>query len=150
MKRLYRALIAFVHTLADLPPLIFRLVLAYGFYEPAMQKAKNFDSIVQWFGDDLHIPFPLLNAYMAVATECAGVALMILGLATRLISVPMMVIMLVAIATVHYQHGFAAKDNGFEIPFYYLCMLFSLFVTGPGRISVDYLVKRKFLSQEAE
>ena len=32
----------------------------------------------------------------------------------------LMIVMLVAIFTVHIGNGFAAGDNGFEIPFYYL------------------------------
>ena len=80
---------------------------------------------------------------MAVGTEVAGVILLTLGLATRIISVPLIVVMLVAIKTVHLKNGFACGDNGFEIPFYYMLMLISLIVTGAGRFSVDHLIKRK-------
>jgi putative oxidoreductase len=52
--------------------------------------------------------------------------------------------MLVAIKTVHWENGFAAGDNGYEIPLYYMIMLLSLLFTGAGRISVDYLLARKF------
>ena len=92
-----------------------RLVLAYGFYEPAMNKWNNIDSVGQWFGS-MGIPFPTLNAYMAATTETLGVVLLAFGFLTRIISVPLMVIMLVAIYTVHYANGFSAGDNGFEIP----------------------------------
>ena len=83
---------------------------------------------------------PTLNAYLAALTETAGFVLLFLGLATRIISIPLMFVMLVAIFTVHIGHGFAAGDNGFEIPLYYLLMLFSLLITGPGRISVDAVI----------
>ncbi|MDZ4787281.1 MAG: DoxX family protein [bacterium] len=142
IKKLIQLFLDAVSSLKDFPPLLFRLVLAYGFYEPAMQKFNNFSSIIEWFGS-LGIPFPTLNAYMAVATEVSGVILLTLGLATRFISIPLIVVMLVAIKTVHWQHGFAAGDNGFEIPFYYMLMLISLIITGAGKFSLDYFIKNK-------
>lgn len=123
----------------DLPLLFLRLVLAYGFYMPAMMKLKDVNAIAGWF-ESMNYPFPVLNAYLATITEGMGVILLILGLGTRIISVPLMITMLVAIFTVHFANGFASGDNGFEIPLYYLFMLFTLFILGPGRISVDYLI----------
>ena len=140
IRNLITKYITFVSCLRDLPPLIFRLILAFGFYEPAMKKVMHFSDIVQWFGNDLHIPFPFINAVMAVATECSGVVLLTLGLATRFISVPMMGVMVVAVLTVHLPNGFSCGANGYEVPFYYFFMLFSLIVTGAGRFSLDYLL----------
>jgi len=51
--------------------------------------------------------------------------------------------MLVAISTVPIGNGFEAAANGFEIPLDYLLMLFSLFISGAGRISADYLLQQK-------
>jgi putative oxidoreductase len=131
-----------LNILSDLPPLFFRLVLSYGFYGPATRKLGDIDSIAQWFGS-MNYPLPTLNAYLATITETAGFILLFLGLATRLISIPLMFVMLVAIFTVHFGNGFAAGDNGFEIPLYYLLMIFSLFITGPGRISLDNLIEKQ-------
>jgi putative oxidoreductase len=128
--------------LKDLPPLFFRLILAYGFFGPAMMKWRNINGIADWFGS-IGIPFPTLNAYMAATTEISAVILLPLGLATRIISIPLMFTMIVAIVTVHLGHGFEAGNNGFEIPLYYLLMLFALFVNGAGRISLDYLISEK-------
>ncbi len=127
----------------NLPPLLFRLTLAYGFYNPAMAKLNNIDGIAKWFAG-MNLPLPTLNAYLATTTEVTGVILLALGLATRMISVPLMVVMLVAIFTVHIGNGFEAGDNGFEIPLYYLLILFSLFISGPGKFSLDYLITKKF------
>ncbi len=87
---------------------------------------------------------PVLNAYLSASTEAAGVVLLFLGLGTRLISIPLMVVMLVAIGTVHWANGFEAGSNGFEIPLYYLIMLMTLFFIGPGRISVDAWLKSRY------
>lgn len=129
--------------LKDLPPLIFRAILVYGFYGPAKTKLANIGAVAEWFGQ-IGIPLPTLNAYMAVTTEISGVILLTLGLATRLISIPMMFVMLVAIKTVHLKNGFSCGENGFEVPFYYLCMLFYLMINGPGRISVDHFMRGKW------
>ena len=143
MKQFYKSLLSFVSSLRDLPPLINRFILCFGFYEPARNKLQHFSDIIGWFGQ-LGIPAPTLNAYMAVATECSGILLLFLGLGTRVMCVPMMVVMIVAVATVHWQNGFSCSQNGFEVPFYYFCMLFGLIITGPGRFSIDHLIKQKF------
>lgn len=119
--------------------LLARLAIAYGFYGPAMKKWSDIDSIATWFGT-LGIPFPTLNAYLAASTELLGVVLLTLGLFTRLISIPLMVVMVVAIVTVHLPHGFSAGNNGFEIPLYYFLFL-SLFASlGAGKLSLDHLL----------
>ncbi len=116
-----------------------RLAVAYGFYEPAMMKYKDIESVAGWFGS-MGIPLPLLNAYMAATTEALGVVLLTLGFLTRLISVPLIVVMLVAIFTVHFSNGFSAGDNGFEIPLYYMLFLFLFFSHGAGKFSIDAIL----------
>jgi putative oxidoreductase len=116
-----------------------RLAVAYGFYDPAMQKWSDISSVATWFGS-IGIPFPTLNAYMAASTELVGVVLLTLGLFTRLISIPLMIIMVVAIITVHLVHGFSAGDNGFEIPLYYMMFLAIFASFGAGKLSLDYLL----------
>ena len=100
-------------TLGDLPSLFFRLILAYGFYTPAMMKWGNISGIAEWFGS-MGIPFPTLNAYLAASTEMAAVILLPLGLATRFISIPLIITMVVAIVTVHLSNGFEAGNNGIK------------------------------------
>ena len=119
--------------------LLARLVLAYGFYEPAKMKWSDIGSVAEWF-TTLGIPFPTLNAYMAASTEATGVVLLTLGLFTRLISLPLIVVMIVAILTVHLPHGFSAGDNGFEIPLYYMLFLFIFVTNGAGKFSLDRLI----------
>lgn len=131
-----------VSKLTDLPPLFFRLILAVGFYKPATMKLKNFEGIVEWFGS-MGMPLPKLNAFLATGTETLGVILLLLGLATRLISIPLIIVMIVAITTVHLGNGFDAGNNGWEIPLYYILMLFSLIVTGPGKFSIDNIIQSR-------
>ncbi len=116
-----------------------RLAVAYGFYEPAMMKWADIGAIAEWFGS-IGIPLPMLNAYMAATTEITGVVLLTLGLFTRLISIPLMVVMVVAIVTVHLPNGFGAGNNGFEIPLYYLLFLAIFASFGAGKFSLDHLI----------
>ena len=116
-----------------------RLAIAYGFYEPAMMKFKDIGSVAEWFGS-MGIPFPTLNAYMAASTEVLGVLLLTLGLLTRAISIPLIIIMIVAIVTVHLPNGFSAGNNGFEIPFYYMLFLLTFLSHGAGKFSLDRLI----------
>ena len=122
--------------------LLARLAVAYGFIEPALMKWKDIDAVANWFGT-MGIPFPTLNAYMAATTELLGVILLTIGFLTRLISVPLIVVMVVAITTVHLAHGFSAGDNGFEIPLYYMLFLFIFASHGAGRFSLDYFLFEK-------
>jgi putative oxidoreductase len=126
----------------DLPLLAMRLLLAYGFYGPAMNKLKNINGVISWF-EQMELPMPALNAYMAAATESVGVVLLVLGLGVRFISLPLIVTMLVAIKTVHWSNGFPSGDNGFEIPLYFILMLFTLLIYGGGNLGVDYFLRKK-------
>ncbi len=123
----------------DIALLAVRIILAYGFYNPAISKWQNIEHVAQWFSS-MGYPFPTLSTYLAATAEMAGMILLPFGLLTRLVSIPLMVVMVVAITTVHWGNGFAASDNGFEIPLYYLIMLLVLFAFGAGRISVDHLM----------
>ena len=142
LKTTYYNFVKKLQGLKDLPLLFMRLILAIGFYGPAMMKLKNIGNIAEWFGS-IGIPMPTLNAYLATGTETLGFVLLFLGLGTRIIAIPLIITMIVAIVTVHLGHGFEAGNNGFEIPVYYMIMLFTLVVYGSGKISIDHLLSKK-------
>lgn len=122
--------------------LLARVTIAYGFYEPAINKWNNIDNTAVWF-ESMNIPFPLLNVYITASLESLGVLLLALGLFTRVISLPLIGVMVVAIVTVHLGNGFAAGDNGFEIPLYYLLFLGVFSSFGAGKFSVDNFLFKK-------
>lgn len=99
-----------------LAPLALRLYLVPVFWMAGTQKIANIDSTIEWFGNPdwgLGLPAPELMAYLAAYTEAVGAMLLLLGLATRWISIPLMVTMLVAIFAVHWGNGWAAiADSG--------------------------------------
>ena len=139
MKDLYMKFVHLSRYGQSLALLLARFTVAYGFYGPAMNKWSDMDAIAQWFGS-IGIPFPTINAYMAASTEITGVVLLTLGFLTRIISIPLIVVMIVAIVTVHLPNGFEAGNNGFEIPLYYMLFLFIFITHGAGRFSLDRLV----------
>jgi putative oxidoreductase len=72
-----------------------------------------------------------------------GAILLVLGLGTRLISIPLIITMIVAVKTVHWENGFPSGDNGYEIPLYFMLMLIVLLTFGAGKLSVDHFIKKR-------
>lgn len=142
MKTIYYKITDTLSSLKDIPLLLLRLILAYGFYEPAMMKIKDTQSIVEWF-TSTGIPMPTLNAYLVTYTEFLGFIFLALGFATRIISIPLIIAMIVAIKVAHWENGFSASENGYEIALYYMLMLITLLFNGAGRISIDFLIDKK-------
>jgi putative oxidoreductase len=94
-----------------LAPLLLRLYLAPVMIQAGWTKYQGFSGIVDWFGNDdygLGLPFPMFLAFLATAAELVGGVLLLIGLATRWVTIPLMVTMLVAIFSVHWPHGWAA------------------------------------------
>lgn len=92
-------------------PLFLRLYLAPVMIQAGWTKYQGFAGIVDWFANDdygLGLPFPMLLAFLATAAELVGGVFLLLGLATRWVSIPLMVTMLVAIFLVHWPNGWAA------------------------------------------
>ena len=142
MRTLYNKYVEGTVKLRDLSLLLLRLALAVGFYEPAMMKVKNLAGVAEWFGS-MNYPIPGVSAFISMVAEVSGIILITLGLGTRVAAVPMMFIMVVATFTVHISNGFAAGDNGFEIPLYYFLMLFALVAYGSGKYSLDHLLGKR-------
>jgi uncharacterized membrane protein YphA (DoxX/SURF4 family) len=108
---IHRAIFPRLQYLDGLAPLGLRLYLAYPFWLAGTTKLSGIENTIQWFGNaewGLGLPFPALMAYLAAYTEFIGAWLLLLGLATRWISIPLMITMLVAIFAVHWDHGWFA------------------------------------------
>lgn len=94
-----------------LAPLAMRLYLVPVFWMAGTQKIAGIDNTIEWFGNPewgLGLPFPALLAYLAAYSEAIGALLLLIGLATRWISIPLMITMLVAAFAVHWDNGWAA------------------------------------------
>lgn len=152
---LYESWRAFTRRLERLapvvPPLLLRIVLAYEFWEAGWMKLHG----ENWF-QDLSFPFPFsllsadINWTLATAFELLGPIALVLGIGTRFVSLALMVLTWVAIATVHWPaewhswsellQGYAITDQGYgnyKLPLLYLVMFVPLMFGGAGTLSLD-------------
>jgi uncharacterized membrane protein YphA (DoxX/SURF4 family) len=120
----YQKFIEKLKNFDGLPSLLIRLYLApifimagYGkmqFINPDVTGFANLltsPDIIAWFGNTewgLGLPFPTLLANLATWTEFFGGWLLLVGLLTRLLSIPLMFTMIVAATTVHADNGWFA------------------------------------------
>lgn len=109
ISKRYRQTLALAQQCDGLPPLLVRCYLAPVLLQAGWQKYAYFADTVAWFGaDGLNLPWPWLMALLATTTELVGGVLILIGLATRLAALPLAITMLVAIVTVHAEHGWLA------------------------------------------
>jgi putative oxidoreductase len=89
------------------------------------------------FADPIGIG-PVPSLILAIFAEVVCSFLIVIGIATRLSCIPLIVTMLVAIFYVHATDPLEAK----ELPVLYLLVFVVFFVTGAGKFSVDYLIRK--------
>lgn len=110
---IHNGIFLWLRHLEGLAPLGLRIYLFFVFWEAGTQKLSGIENTINWFDMGLGLPFPALMAYLAAYTEAIGALLLLIGLATRWISIPLMITMLVAIFAVHWDYGWAAiADSG--------------------------------------
>jgi putative oxidoreductase len=146
--RCYQALIT-VASLFQSPFLLaVRLYWGWQFFLDGKGKLLHLQKITDYFGHDLHIPFPHFNAFLASATECIGGLLLLAGLGSRLIALPLMFTMIVAYLTAEIdtvKHIFSNPDKFVTAdPFLYLLASAIILVFGPGVFSIDWILSRKY------
>ena len=102
------------------------------------------------FFQSLGIPFPHAQAMLAGATECFGGLLLLAGLCSRLVSIPLMILLSVAYLTADLDKVkmiFSDPDKFLTADeFLFLFAVVLVFVFGPGKFSIDWLIKRKVAS----
>ena len=79
-------------------------------------------------------------AAAAGAAEVAAGLLVAFGLLGPLGPALIVSVMLVAMATVHWQHGVFAQNNGIEVPLLYAVAAVALALTGFGAFSLDAML----------
>lgn len=97
-----------------LAPLLLRLYLAPIFMQAGWNKLSHFEDTAAWFGNSewgLGLPMPEVMAALAAGTELIGGTLLIVGLAVRWLSIPLMATMLVAAFAVHWENGWLAISD---------------------------------------
>ena len=85
----------------------------------------------------------LFWAYIVGAVEFFCGLCLALGLLTRLVAVPIIGFLVVAIVTYHWQFGFHWENRGIEYPLFWSIVVFHFLVRGGGRWSLDALIGRE-------
>jgi putative oxidoreductase len=144
----FRRLVLRVSTgLRWLPPTVARLTVGWIFLQSGWGKLNDLPKVVAFF-TDLGIPAPQFQAPLAAGTEFLCGALILLGLATRLASLPLIGTMLVAILTALRGDIHELSDLFGLAEFLYIALLLWLGAYGPGPISLDRLFAKKVEAAE--
>ncbi len=111
MVKLYQQFLDLLKHIEGLAPLALRVYLAPVLMQAGYNKLSHFSDTAAWFGNPdwgLGLPMPEVMTALAAGTELFGGALLLIGLATRLVAIPMMFTMFVAAFAVHINNGWLA------------------------------------------
>jgi putative oxidoreductase len=122
-----------------------RLLLAWEFWESGVEKYTG----ENWFGqiqDSFPFPFSVVPAtvswFVSTWAELLGAVALVIGLGTRFTALTLIILDLVAWYSVHAGNGYNVCSNGYKLPMMYLMMLMPLLLMGPGRASLDALIRQ--------
>jgi putative oxidoreductase len=130
-------------------PLLLAIRLYWGvqFAISGYGKFLNIQQVIGFF-DGLNIPFPTISAYLAAGTELVGGICLVIGLASRLVSIPLIFTMLVAYIAADPEsiRSIFSDPQHFvsRTPFLFLYTSLIILAFGPGIFSVDAFLKRFF------
>ena len=132
---------AFADRAAFLGPTLARLTVGLVFVGTGWGKLHSIPDVTSFF-TDLHIPAAGFHARLVAGTEFFGGLLVLLGLGTRLASLPLAFTMVIAILTAKRANidGLTTLV-GFE-EWSYLVMFLWIALAGPGPLSLDALIRR--------
>ena len=124
-----------------MPELLSRLVIGYVFTESGWGKFQNLEKVISYF-NSLEIPYAHIQAPFVAGTELIMGLMILFGLCTRIASVPLIAIMVVAIRTAKWEDvtNFSSVLGISE--FLYIVILVWLLTHGSNYISLDVLIKK--------
>jgi putative oxidoreductase len=138
LLRIRRSLLSVADRLSWLPPTMARVAIGVVFAGTGWGKLHNLDKITAFFAD-LGIPAPGFNAVLASSAELICGVLILAGLLTRLASIPLIVVMGVAILTAKRGDIGGVSDLLGFTETLYIVLLSWLATAGPGPLSLDRL-----------
>ena len=132
--------------------LAMRLYWGWQFFQTGKGKLMNLDRTASFF-QSLNIPHPHLNAIMAGSTECFGGLCLLLGLGSRVLTIPLIFTMIIAYVTAESDalHAIFSASDKFvtATPFEFMLTAIIVLVFGPGKFSLDYLIGRLWFRKKA-
>jgi putative oxidoreductase len=150
------ALLAHRSDLARWAPIPLRLIVGFGFMAHGFAKLEKGPDVFVAILHALAVPAPFQMAWLTIGVELVGGLAVLLGAFVPLVSIPMAVVLLVAIFTVHLPYGFTSiklmavtasgpvfGPPGYETDLLYLACMAALIVGGSGPWSIDGLLARR-------
>lgn len=125
---------------ADTAILVLRVLFGGLLLSHGLDKLGNYSQLAETFADPLGIGSHLSLA-LVIFAEVVCSAGFIFGFLFRLAALPMIASMAVAFFVFHGADPFAMK----ELPFAYLAAFVALYISGPGRYSIDHAIRRRLL-----
>jgi putative oxidoreductase len=133
-----------------------RLVIGFGFMVHGWAKLSRGPSGFAKLLTQVGAPLPESTAWVSTIVELLGGLAIFVGAFVRIVSVPLIVMMLVAMFTVHLKYGFSSVNTigltedgpqfgppGYEVNLLYIAGLLALILGGPGALSIDRFLWRK-------
>lgn len=145
--RVYRILIKAGAHLQSILLLYMRLTWGHQFFLAGVGKLQAIPHVAAFFAS-LHLPAPLFHAYTVAWLQTVGGFMLFIGLGARLVSIPLAIVMLVALSTAHapdlseFRFLFEPLQLVRQAPYPFLITSLLVLCFGPGRISVDAWIKR--------
>jgi putative oxidoreductase len=131
--------------------LLLRLYWGWEFFQTGKGKLMNHEKVAEYFGT-LHIPLPSFNAWLAGGTECFGGLLLLLGLGSRLICLPLLFVLVIAYLTAEIDSLKAIFSDPDKFtgatPFLFMEACAIVLAFGPGKFSIDWLLEKKFFCKK--
>ena len=137
-------------------PIPLRLIVGYGFMEHGFAKLSKGPEAFAAIMKAISVPAPHLMAWLTILTELIGGLAILLGAFVPLVSLPMAVLLFVAIFTVHLPYGFSSiklmsvmagraqfGPPGYECDLLYLACLAALVFGGSGPMAIDDYLRKK-------
>src|SRR5215472_2872462 len=137
-------------------PLSLRLVIGYGFMAHGWAKLSRGPAGFAKLLEQIGAPMPEVTAWVSTFIEILGGLAILAGAFVAAVSIPLIVMMLVAMFTVHLRYGFSAINTigltangpqfgppGYEINLLYIAGLLTLILGGAGAFSIDRLLARR-------
>lgn len=136
-----RAIAALEGYLAPILDLAIRLWVGMVFFQSGLVKIQSWDTTLALFENEYAVPVlsPVLAAYLGTVAELVLPIFLVLGLGGRLFAAALFVFNIVAVISYPDLGEVGLKDH----QYWGLLLLVTLF-HGPGKLSIDHLVRRRF------
>lgn len=146
-ERAYCGLIRAASCLQSPLLLAMRLYWGWQFFQTGKGKLMHPEKVAAFF-QSLHIPLPAFNAFLAGGTECFGGLLLLIGLGSRLVCLPLLFLLTIAYVTAEKEalNSIFSDPDKFTAatPFLFMFACAVVLAFGPGKLSVDYLLAKRF------